>query len=129
MKRPAESMKDWEKALELCPPENRDSHRAQRADSRLRAGLVAEAIAEVAELTKIENKNPGHWVAFARLYAIASVKIDGKKDEFAGRAVEMLAKGLALGYKQAATLATDADLAPLRERDDFKKLLAEVEKK
>jgi hypothetical protein len=40
-----------------------------------------------------------------------------------------LTKAAAAGYKDAANMKKDKDLDPLRGRDDFKKLLAELEPK
>ncbi|MGL4553223.1 MAG: hypothetical protein ACRC33_18820, partial [Gemmataceae bacterium] len=128
-KRYADALPDWDRCLELCAPEMRAVHRSQRADSQLRSGAVAEAIDEVNELATVESKNPGHWFNFARLYALASVKVPGKQAEYADRAVELLKKAVALGFKAPARLAKDADLAPLRGRDDFKMLLAELGRK
>ena len=45
-------MKDWDEAVELSPRSEQPPHRASRAMSRLRAGQTAEAVAEVAELTR-----------------------------------------------------------------------------
>jgi hypothetical protein len=39
----------------------------------------------------------------------------------------VLRDAVAKGYKDAARMKEDKDLAPLRDRDDFKKLLAELE--
>ncbi len=50
------------------------------------------------------------------------------KDD-ADRAMEWLQKAVQAGYKDAAHMKKDADLDPLRARADFKKLLAELEKK
>ena len=47
-----EAIKDWDKAIELSPMAEQSSFRAARATSRVQAGQVAEAVAEVAELTK-----------------------------------------------------------------------------
>ncbi len=66
---------------------------------------------------------------FACLCAITSGKEAGKKQEYADRAVEMLQKAVKAGYKDAAHMAADKDLDLLRERADFKKLIAELEKK
>jgi hypothetical protein len=56
---------------------------------------------------------------------------EGKRKElaqsYADRAVEALRQAVARGYKDAAHLKKDPDLDPLRGRDDFRKLLAEVE--
>ena len=49
------------------------------------------------------------------------------KDD-ADRAMQWLHQAVQAGYKNAAHMKKDADLDPLRERADFKKLLAELEK-
>jgi serine/threonine protein kinase/tetratricopeptide (TPR) repeat protein len=46
---------------------------------------------------------------------------------YADRAVEALRQAVAKGYKDADHLKKDPDLDPLRERDDFRQLLAELE--
>jgi tetratricopeptide (TPR) repeat protein/tRNA A-37 threonylcarbamoyl transferase component Bud32 len=50
-------------------------------------------------------------------------------NEEADRAMAWLTKAAAAGYKDAANMKKDKDLDPLRDRDDFKKLLAELEPK
>jgi hypothetical protein len=49
------------------------------------------------------------------------------KEKYAARAVELLRQAVAKGYKDAAQMGKDADLDALRQRDDFKKLLADLE--
>jgi serine/threonine protein kinase/tetratricopeptide (TPR) repeat protein len=127
MKR-TEALQDWDRAIELSPPAEQLGFRASRANSRLRAGMVAEAVAEVAELTKSTNWNADQWYSFACIYAVASGKIADKKREYADRAMELLTLARAAGYKDAAHMKKDTDLDPLREREDFKKLIAELEK-
>jgi serine/threonine-protein kinase len=48
---------------------------------------------------------------------------------YADRAVALLRRAVAKGWKDAAHMKKDTDLDPLRSRDDFKKLLAELEAK
>jgi serine/threonine-protein kinase len=47
---------------------------------------------------------------------------------YGDRAVQALRQALAKGYKDAANVKKDSDLDPLRGRDDFRKLLAELDK-
>ena len=42
--------------------------------------------------------------------------------------MQWLHKAVKAGYKDAALMKKDTDLDALREREDFKKLLAELEK-
>jgi tetratricopeptide (TPR) repeat protein len=126
--KPAEAVKDWDRAIELSPLPERPGFRASRATSQIQAGMVAEAAAEAAELTKSSNWNVGQWYDFACVYAIASGKIADKKQEYADRAMELLQHAVQAGYKDAAHMKKDTDLEPLRGRADFKRLLAELEK-
>ena len=75
--------------------------------------------------------------AAARFQAVAAavqVKTPGAdaarlaKDD-ADRAMQWLHKAVQAGYKDAAHMKSDADLDALREREDFKELLAELQKK
>jgi hypothetical protein len=90
---------------------------------------VAESVAEAAELARSSGWSAGHWYNFACVYAVASGKDAAKREEYAARAVELLGRAVAGGYNDANHMAKDADLDPLRDRDDFKKLLADVRAK
>jgi tetratricopeptide (TPR) repeat protein len=125
----AAAVKDWDRAIELSPPAEQAELRARRATSRLNAGQVAEAVAEVAELTMSPNWNTTQQYDFACVYSVASGEIADKKAEYADRAMELLQKAANAGFKDATHIKADKDLDPLRDRDDFKKLLAEVEKR
>jgi hypothetical protein len=89
---------------------------------------VAEAVAEVADLTKSPNSSAGQWYNFACVYAVASGKSADRKMEYADRAMELLRTAVNAGFKDAAHLKQDRDLDPLRDRADFRQLLAELEK-
>jgi serine/threonine protein kinase/Flp pilus assembly protein TadD len=121
-----EADKDWVRAIELSPKEEQMERRVARAISQLKAGRGAEALGEVAELTKSSNWNANDWYNFACVYAVASSKIPEKKKTYADRAMELLKKAIQAGYKDAANMKQDTDLDALRDRDDFKKLLAEL---
>jgi hypothetical protein len=103
--------------------------RVRRADSLVRSGMVPEAVAEVAVLTKNANWGALEWYDCACVYSLASAKIADKKREYTDRAMELLQKAVDVGWDDAAHVANDTDLDPLRSREDFKKLLADLEKK
>jgi len=48
---------------------------------------------------------------------------------YADQAMAMLRDAVAKGFKDAAHMKKDTDLDPLRQREDFQKLLAELEAK
>ncbi len=125
----AEVLKDWDRAIELSPPQAQRNMRASRAIPRVASGMVAEGVADAAELTKSGDWDSDQWYNFACVYSLASVKLADKKQEYADRAMELLAKAVKAGFKDADQMKTDSDLAPLREREDFKKLLADLEAK
>jgi hypothetical protein len=52
-----------------------------------------------------------------------------KKREYCDRALALLHRAVQAGYLDAAHMKQDTDLDPLRDRGDFKKLLAELEAK
>jgi serine/threonine protein kinase/Tfp pilus assembly protein PilF len=131
----AEAVNDWDRAVELSSPAEQPTFRAARAKSRLNAGQIAEAVAEVGELTHTpaadSSGSPkwsgGQWYDFACVYSVASGKIADKEQSYADRAVELLQQAVKTGYKDAAHMKKNTDLDPLRQREDFQKLVAELE--
>jgi len=129
LKKHAEALKDWDKVIELSPGPEQMTARASRAMSRLQAGQVTEAVAEVQALAKTSQWSVDEWYNFACVYAVASSKIADRKLEYADRAMELLHEAIKAGYKNASHIAKDTDLDSLRDREDFKKVLAELGKK
>jgi tetratricopeptide (TPR) repeat protein/tRNA A-37 threonylcarbamoyl transferase component Bud32 len=128
LNRHADSLPDWDKAVELTPLEQRPGLRAGRVMSQIRAGKVEAAVAEVAELTKLKGWPAGRLYDFACVYALASAKDQSKQAEYAQRAVVLLRQAVQAGYKNVPHMKKDSDLDPLRQREDFQKLLAELDK-
>ncbi|HQR44234.1 MAG TPA: tetratricopeptide repeat protein, partial [Gemmatales bacterium] len=123
------AMNDWDKAVEYSPVTSKLAVKTERAYSRVVAGQVSEGIAEINELIKSPVTEAGMWYNFACAYSIASGKTAMRKDEYATRAIELLRKAVAVGYDKDDILhSKDKDLDPLRGRDDFSQLIAEVEK-
>jgi serine/threonine-protein kinase len=113
------------RALQACSLSRQGEHG--------RATVAAEAAAA--------GTLPGASVLYdaACAYALGSavVRRDGKvgegdrrrlEQQYASRAVELLRQAIAQGYKNVAHLKKDTDLDTLRGRDDFKELLAQLEK-
>ena len=124
-----EAINDWDKAIELSPKEEQTRFRTGRATSRLQADQVAEAMAEIAELTKNAASDAGQLYGFACIYSIASSKSADHKQEYADRAMVLLQQAVQAGWNDAAHMAKDTDLDTIRGRDDFKKLVDELAKK
>jgi tetratricopeptide (TPR) repeat protein len=121
-----EAVKEWDRVLQLSTDAERVGARLSRANSRIQAGELAEALFEVAELANANALSPVEWYNLACIYAIASGKITDKTQEYADRAMGLLRKAVQAGYTNAAHIAKDTDLDSLRERNDFKKLMAEL---
>jgi thiol-disulfide isomerase/thioredoxin len=96
---------------------------------------LADKVAEEAADPKLDTYNAACYMALA---SVATGKSAGdgeakKKlaDGYAERAVKLLAKALQAGYpskrRDRDHMDQDSDLDPLRQRPDFKKLLAQVD--
>jgi serine/threonine protein kinase len=125
--RHTEAIKDWDQVIELSPSNEQQIYRASRALTLHLDGQVDDAVAEIAELTKSGNWSAAWWYDFACVYAVASGKIADKSQQYADRAMELLQTAVKAGYKDAAHMKKDTDLDVLRNREDFQKLLAELE--
>jgi hypothetical protein len=81
-----------------------------------------------AELLIKEGKTPGDVYNAACAYALCVLAVDKDEDRerYAARAVALLRQAVDQGYEDADHLAKDKDLAALRERPDFQKLLADL---
>jgi tetratricopeptide (TPR) repeat protein len=131
LKRYAEAAADWDKAVQLSPEPGRVQFRLGRAASRVRAGQVNRALQEVEELTKIAH--PTVLYDAARVFALAVDRREEpggslSKEECANRAIRLLQQAVAKGWKDAEHMKKDNDLKALRERDDFKNLVGDLEK-
>src|SRR5262249_67757 len=131
LKRDAEAAKDWDKAVDLSPEPQQPAFRMSRAASRVRAGQGDAAIQEAEGLVK--NADAATLYNAACVFALAAERADEPsgslpKEQGALRAVALLRQAVGKGWKDTAHMKTDDDLKALRRRDDFKKLLADLEK-
>ena len=58
---------------------------------------------------------------------LAAAKRQAEMRFYADQAMTMLREGLAKGYQNIEQMKKDKELDPLREREDFKKVVAELE--
>lgn len=134
--KPTEAAKDWERAVELGMPTDQFGIRVGRATSRLRVGEVSESLAEIdklcasrADAASAFKPNGTGLFSLACFYSVASTKIPEKQGEYTDRAMEILRQATTAGWNDPLTLANNKDIDPLREREDFKRLLAELDSK
>jgi serine/threonine protein kinase/tetratricopeptide (TPR) repeat protein len=100
--------------------------RALRAGALINASQVTEGIAEIAELAKSSDWNWENWYNFACVYAVASGKSPQKKQAYGDLAMELLNKAVKAGLRDPVQIKQDDDLSALRDRDDFKRLIAKL---
>jgi tetratricopeptide (TPR) repeat protein len=130
--RPADAVADWDKAVELSPAPERAEFRANRALSRARAGQAEPAAREAEELAHTADApalyNAACILALASAPSQAAALSSEARDKYARRAVELLRQAVARGWKDIEHMKRDEDLKSLRDRPDFKNLLAELER-
>ncbi|MFN0019048.1 MAG: protein kinase domain-containing protein [Pirellulaceae bacterium] len=129
LKKYVEAVQDWDRAIDLTPPAEQSEVRASRGISQLQVGMGAKEIAEIGELIEKPTGSADEYYVFACFFAVASGKIADKQQVYAERAMKLLQQAVKAGFDNAAHMRKDADVDPLREREDFKKLLAELEQK
>jgi len=73
-----------------------------------------------------DTGNNIYGIACTHAQMIAKAEDRSKQADLA---MDWLQQAVAAGYKDVAHMKKDTDLDPLREREDFKKLMAELEAK
>ena len=87
----------------------------------------AQALRQADEVLQEKNLPADTLHNLACVHALCAAA--AKDDKTAAKAVDLLKQAVAKGYKDVAQLKKDSDLDGLRQRDDFKKLLEELEAK
>jgi serine/threonine protein kinase/tetratricopeptide (TPR) repeat protein len=136
----AESTRDWERVVELHDGPERFP-RVKLAESRLRRSHqdkdAAGCLAAAAEYDALKPNNP-YGAACSRAMCAAAILLDPKTPpadaarlakQQADRAMVWLHKAVAAGFKDAECLKKEKDFDALYEREDFKKLLVELQAK
>jgi tetratricopeptide (TPR) repeat protein/serine/threonine protein kinase len=125
LERYEEAARDWASALNLVPMNEKTDIHWRLMKSRALAGQLEAALKDAAQLAQSDSKDVVYDCAC--VYALAHAK--SKDDKHAARAVRLLRQAVAKGFRNVAFMKTTATLDSLREREDFKKLLTEVEAK
>ncbi len=121
----AEALADRNRALELDP--GHSTLRLERARSLLQTGQVAEAVAEANKLRTLPGWDAQNLYDLACIYALAAGHEVTQKAEYAHSAMELLRRAVRAGWKDVGHAKLNPDLNSLRDRDDFHKLLADLE--
>lgn len=125
----------------LSPQADRDIYRLMHAQSLVAAGQHARAVALARELVARQGRSDSDIYNLVCLYSLlsAAARKDGElakdaqtkqAEEYAEAALELLVRLGRSGYfndkARREHLAKDGDLAALRSRPGFRKLLSEV---
>jgi serine/threonine-protein kinase len=144
LSRHADAFQDLERASRLATDQNRDWLRVVRACLLARSGDYRQAVAEAQELSA--KKDPDDWLlddaAHAHALAASAVQKDARlaaaerdrlADEYAARALTLLALAAGKGYYKTpaavGNLKSDPDFEALRSRPEFKEFVADAEKR
>jgi serine/threonine-protein kinase len=120
-----DAIADWDRAVELSDPAERDGVRILRADARVRAGDHTTATAEADTVASTKGAAADSVYGAACIYALASARTETSlADRYAARVVALLRRAIAAGFSDFTHLKTDPDLISLRGRPDFRELLA-----
>jgi serine/threonine protein kinase len=96
------------------PDDAAEAVRAWRRLWTVQAGPLVDVAAELAQCAAAVGQ-PGQPLTAAET---------ARRRQYADEAVEVLRQALALGYQDRDRLARESNLDPLRDREDFRKLLA-----
>jgi tetratricopeptide (TPR) repeat protein len=102
------------------------NHGDHAAATRVADDLAGRAAGNAAQLYNVACLYAHCAAAAEKDATLAEPARQEEARGLADRAVRTLRKAVAGGFANVATLRTDSDLDPLRERDDFKALLAEL---
>jgi serine/threonine protein kinase/tetratricopeptide (TPR) repeat protein len=148
--RPDVAMARYDKAIAILEGVLRRGYRAgrnhllnariDRTTSRAARGDHAEAAAEAEALAQQPDLNPAHLYDLSCTFSQSSAAVDRDvklsaaerarlKASYADRAMDFLRRAIAGGWQNPDQLKADPDIDPLRARDDFRKLLADLEAK
>jgi serine/threonine protein kinase/tetratricopeptide (TPR) repeat protein len=133
--RHGDALKDWDRAVELSPPSQRPMVQMERALCLAKAGEPARATQAAEEVIAAANLPAGVLYDAGCVFALAAAAVNADatlREKYAARAVGILGRAQAAGFfrqpGKVAHMKKDTDLDALRQRADFKKLLAELER-
>jgi serine/threonine-protein kinase len=128
----SEALKDCDRALEFDDGLHHHQIHLFHASilARLKEHTRATAVADTVAGAKDASADNLYDAACVYALSAAATRDDAKQaEQYAARAVELLRQALSKGFKHIEHMKKDSDLDALRQREDFKKLLRELEAK
>jgi serine/threonine protein kinase len=144
LERHEEAAQDWKRVVELTAGQRDINMRLYRPSPLTHLGEHVQAATEMETLLTEGKVQPGNLYEFAYVYSrcsslaakdtrLSPTERERLADRYGRRAVELLRQAQAAGYfrdaNRLARLKENKDLDAVRGREDFKKLLAELEAK
>jgi serine/threonine protein kinase len=144
LKQPEEAAKDWQRMVELGEGERHGDYILYRPRALAYLGRHARATSEVETVISQGHLDSSAFKEFASVYslccaavrrdrALSSAEIDRLAEGYAVRAIALLAKAGEKGYfrtaKEVAAVRKQEKFQPLVMREDFRKVLVELEQK
>ena len=124
-----EAISDLRAAIQFSDFKNFPAPRAQLAWVLLgTTDALDESLALAEPLTKLDHWLAHEWYNFACIYARASGQMPEKRQAYGDIAMELLRRSNKKSFALSEYVATDPDLNPLREREDFKAFVAGLPK-
>jgi serine/threonine protein kinase len=121
---------EWGAAAGLSNGNPQLNNRARRAISLVRAGRMEEGISEAEDLARLNDSVA--LILSAHVHTVAADRSNPPDaaafDRHAGRAIELLRQAAAKGWKNTRYIVGDDNLDALRDREDFRAVLAEMGK-
>jgi serine/threonine protein kinase/tetratricopeptide (TPR) repeat protein len=125
LKRYDEESKDLIRVLEMSPEDKKQAVHTLLMLSRLNGKQFEAAVKDADQLAGSDDGQVVYNCAC--VYALAYA--GSRDDKQAVRAVELLRRAVAKGFRRSDVIQKDPDFDTLRGRDDFRQLMAELETK
>jgi hypothetical protein len=134
LKQFTEADKDWDHAAALTdvfPTDERIGLALERADRLARDGDPTRAVQAAAKVAAEAAVPADSLYAAACVHALAAASVQSDaatRTKYGETAIYLVRQAIAKGYKDRERMKKDPDLASIRGREDFQKLLAELDK-
>jgi serine/threonine protein kinase/predicted Zn-dependent protease len=128
--RHAQALADWDRALEMDDGRYGGQLRLRRASNLLNLKDHVRATADAAGVAESPAATAEDLYNVACVYALAARLAPGedpRSSTYAENAMESLRQAMARGYRDLAHLQKDPDLEGLRSREDFKRVVKDLE--
>jgi tetratricopeptide (TPR) repeat protein len=132
LNRHADSVKDWDRVLELCSEKMRPAFRMQRARGLIEIGQLAYANKEIEQVTTADQAEPIRFAEAAELHARLAVANKHQPEEAAkhiNRAMDLLQKAKHAGYFKSKTELIFLNRLPfmqLQTRPEYRAFVQEL---